>query len=402
MAKKPIVPVCSRCETPFRSQAAFCRACGGPTPWASHDERVAYEVRQWRASRATTEPNKPQMMLVRTEEGFEAVPMQRQTYTWDQPLHPERETVEQPAIPVTRAETATALLEPPTPEPAPVNGHSNGNGNENGHPAYLAHEHGVVPDVEPEPFATETEPAPLPSALYEDDDRVTVSKRAVVIGLALVLGLPLGGKLMSLGGGPPSSPPSRGATAAGPQVKAAALIASRSGFDQITQDAVRYAVVIRNPNRSLLASNVTVKVSMHDKAGRLVGSDVERVNGVPPAGSVGVAGLVSVARPAARLTVRLGVSSFSQAIASRSFVVRNVSMTKSAGAIVVTSGISGKSRVDDARVVAVYLDRSGKIVAGDSVFVDVPRSPHAVTAVVTTAGLRRAVSRVEIYVLSPR
>lgn len=38
--------LCTRCEGRLTEQA-FCPSCGYPTPWATHDERVEYELGQW-------------------------------------------------------------------------------------------------------------------------------------------------------------------------------------------------------------------------------------------------------------------------------------------------------------------------------------------------------------------
>ena len=40
--------VCERCEHRLHSGAPFCSKCGIPTAWASHDDRVAWELNQYR------------------------------------------------------------------------------------------------------------------------------------------------------------------------------------------------------------------------------------------------------------------------------------------------------------------------------------------------------------------
>lgn len=49
MAKAAKV-VCDRCESRITVGVSFCGRCGGPTPWASHDERVSWELTQWRTA----------------------------------------------------------------------------------------------------------------------------------------------------------------------------------------------------------------------------------------------------------------------------------------------------------------------------------------------------------------
>jgi len=45
--------LCDRCEHRTIVGEPFCRTCGCPTAWASHDERVAWEVAQYRHISAT-------------------------------------------------------------------------------------------------------------------------------------------------------------------------------------------------------------------------------------------------------------------------------------------------------------------------------------------------------------
>ena len=44
---------CDRCESRIAVGAPFCGSCGYPTTWASHDERTAWEVAQYREKSAT-------------------------------------------------------------------------------------------------------------------------------------------------------------------------------------------------------------------------------------------------------------------------------------------------------------------------------------------------------------
>ena len=38
---------CDRCETKIRVGTPFCISCGIPTEWASHEQRVEWELTQW-------------------------------------------------------------------------------------------------------------------------------------------------------------------------------------------------------------------------------------------------------------------------------------------------------------------------------------------------------------------
>src|SRR5436189_5801829 len=76
VGKGQLVMTCNSCDVPLRSDGPFCEHCGRPTPWATHEERVDWEVRQWRASRTREagSSGSTQMMLVRTEEGYAPAP----------------------------------------------------------------------------------------------------------------------------------------------------------------------------------------------------------------------------------------------------------------------------------------------------------------------------------------
>ena len=45
MAKQARI-LCNRCEARL-GDGPYCPSCGYPTPWATHDERVEWELRQW-------------------------------------------------------------------------------------------------------------------------------------------------------------------------------------------------------------------------------------------------------------------------------------------------------------------------------------------------------------------
>jgi hypothetical protein len=346
------------------------------------------------------------MMLVRTDAGYEPMPVARYNrYVWDQPLHPEREV--QPEA------------EPARPH-APAQ-HANGNGHANGHsqpvrppqsypgmvrtsppqevapPQPVAPEQAVVleePVAESVPLAT---PARAAEAVFAPEPRATISKKAVALGIALVLGLPFGGKIVGLVSGGPSAAPAAAPVAGA--VDPVPLVPARSGFTHAGPDAVRYAVVLKNPNKGFQASAVTVSVVFHDARGRLVGRATEGLSVVPAAGVTGVAGTIGVAAPASRMTVSVGRAGFQETTPAKPFAVRGVRLSRSGGSVVVRAGVSGVEAVRGARVVAVHLDKAGRVVGGDFTFVDVPRSPAAAAAVISTAGVPRSVTRVEVFVL---
>jgi hypothetical protein len=52
VAKKArIRHLCTFCETRLREGEAFCEACGTPTVWASHEQKVAWELERYSKDR---------------------------------------------------------------------------------------------------------------------------------------------------------------------------------------------------------------------------------------------------------------------------------------------------------------------------------------------------------------
>jgi hypothetical protein len=404
MGRKQTSILCDSCESPLRVDSSFCPACGRPTRWATHDERVAWEVRQWRASRARDGGTTTTMMLVRTEAGYEPSPMRPgDQYVWDQPLHPERH--DKPAA------------QRPTPQRPTGNGNGNGRGpaTRDAEPADAAPED-VARDVVPESPGP-VEPAATASPDHRDefaavmvadlvDERgrdigIGISKKAVAVGLLLAVGLPLSGKAVTLarGGSSRAKAPTTQAATAG-TIRPLDLLASRSGFSQVTPDAARYAIVLRNPNRGFTVYGVGVSVSLYDRSGRLIGTAVERIGWVPSGGSIAVAGQAGVSGQVARLKAQMSVAGFEPARSKSGFFVRGVRMVRSGGGVTVRASVSGVIPAHNARLVMVYVDRSGRIVGGDFTYLDVPSSPRSASAVVTTSGVGRSVYRVEAYVVT--
>jgi ribosomal protein S27AE len=386
MGRKQASVLCVSCESPLRADSPFCPTCGRPTVWATHDERVGWEVRQWRASRAREggSATTTTMMLVRTEAGYQPSAVRSDRYIWDQPLHPERE--------------AKPNVHRPTPRetpPAP-----NGNGHQTAVAPTAIEER---PSLE-EPSAIEERPALDTSAPSIDEGEppggIGISKKAVAVGILLAVGLPLSGKALSLARSGGSSAKAPAAAHAAGSIQPLALMASRSGFTQVTPDAVRYAVVIRNPNKGFAAFGVGVAVSMYDRNGRLIGTTIERLGAVPAGGSIAVAGHAGVAGRVAKIKARTSVAAFERSRSTRRFVIRGVQISYPSGGIAVRASVSGVNLAHDAKVVAVYFDRAGNIVGGDFTFVDVPSASRTITAVVSTSGVGRSVGRVEVYVVA--
>jgi hypothetical protein len=391
MGRKQIAVVCESCESPLRSDSPFCPGCGKPTRWATHDERVAWEVRQWRASRAREGSQAGTMMLVRTEAGYEPVPFAPDQFVWDQPLHPEREKT-QPSHVAPKAPTVERRAQPQ-------------NGNVNGTPAEPIAETPAQPvEPPPEPAAPE-EPVGAPiEGLGADEERAAVSKKAIAVAIALVVGLPLGSKVLSWTRGDVAvrSANSAPAHAASGPIRPVALAPTRSGFVQVSPDAARFAVIIRNPNKKLSAREADVLVTFHNRSGRLIGTAVERIASVPAGGVLAVAGLAGVDGKVATVRARVSVGGFGGPAEAVPFVVRGTTVSRSGSTVVVRASVGAGRRVRDARIVIVHVDRAGRILGGDFAFVDVPALPRLAPATVSTSGVSGAVHHVEVYVIDPR
>lgn len=338
-------------------------------------------------------------MLVKTEDGFQPAPVQHAHYVWDQPLHPERE---KDAV----TEGAPAHESPPTGD--------NGSGhNGNGYRSVLANGHAAASAV-PVPAPTQT-PVPAPERAQPAEppppaaaapavpagpareETVSISKKAVAVAVAIAIGLPLGSKALSLSNGEREA--ARVPAAAAPAAPAP-IAAVRSGFMPISGDAVRYAVVIRNPNRALTARAVSVMVSFLDARGRVIGSDVERIPAMYP-GATAIAGTTDADGRVARVAVRISSDGYVEG-PTKPFTVHSVRLSRRGGALVVRAALSGQRAVKRARVVAVHLNAKGAVVGGDVAYVDIPRAPSTSRAAISTSGVGSHVRRVDVYVLAPR
>jgi hypothetical protein len=430
MARKQQAILCTSCDAPLRVESAFCPNCGRPTVWATHDERVEFEVRQWRASRATEGARSGLMMLVRTEEGYAPAPDHVTHYTWDQPLHPERENPQSKnphaapkhdekknrngnghaaapsdAPPATTAPAWVAAAVAQTNAAAgTTENYSSGitglEGVELAPPVRSPVPAAVVAE---EPVAVEEPQAVAPALAYPDalkpEHEVRISKWAVALGIALAVGLPLSGNLIDLSKSAPSGAREPIHAAAAP-IGPAPIAVTGSGFGRASSDAARYAVVVRNPNRSLTARSVSVTVSLLDRGGRVVGTAIERIASIAPGARVAVAGQTGIAGTPARLVSSVSTGAFEDGAAPGRFTVRGVRLSRSASGVVVRATVSGPA-ARDAKVVAVFLDKAGRVVGGDFTYVDVPAAPRSATVVVSSSGVP-GVARVEVLVAATR
>jgi hypothetical protein len=250
------------------------------------------------------------------------------------------------------------------------------------------------------PFAA-THAAPVTEPVHDESEArdVRISKKAVAVAIVLAVGLPLGSKMLAPSAGVSRSPSAKAAAGA---IRPLALTSARSGFMQVSPDAVRFAVIVRNPNRRLAARETDVVVTFHDRTGRLIGSTVERIASVPAGGAIAVAGQAGVDGSVAGLRTRVSVAGFDAPSSANPFVVRGTTLSRTKNAVVVRMAVAARRAVAGARVIVVHFDRRGRILGGDFAYVDVPAMPRATRAAVSTSGLGAAVHHVEVYVLDPR
>lgn len=431
MAKKNAAPICSRCETPYRRATSFCTTCGSPTPWATHEERVQWEVGQWRASRGSADSDPAQMMLVKTQDGYQPVPYQHH-YVWDQPLHPEREEphpASQPLASYVSRPPATAAAVAPHPAPVmdeppqqvaatepkeaphPVSTFEPDRSAEPGtngstHPPRTATMYIPAPEVvrRPDAPAAESVPSSPPAADVRPatSKDVRVSRKAIVLGLVLALGLPLGSRAMNALRDDPTGTTVPAMDGDAPsRLQALPIGTMGAGFMQIGPDTARYAVLVQNLNAVFTARSVAVHISLLDAAGGLIGTATERVPSLPPNATLGFAGATGVAGPVARITASVETGSFDRAPQAAGFEVRGVRVTRSATEVVVHANISAEAP-GRSRVVAVHLDEAGRVVGGDFSYADLPKAPTETTVVISTADTTQRVVRAAVFVLPPR
>ena len=82
---------------------------------------------------------------------------------------------------------------------------------------------------------------------------------------------------------------------------------------------------------------------------------------------------MGVSGTAAKLSVSITTEGFAT-LASRPFTIRGIQVLRpAADRVVVKAAISGAEAVAGARVVAIHLDKSGRVVGGDFAIVDIPR-----------------------------
>jgi hypothetical protein len=125
MAKAAKV-LCDRCESRIVAGVSFCVRCGGPTQWASHQERVSWELTQWQAADRTHAPGSPSKgnsssrRWIPRPFGRKETAQPKLTLV---PPKPQQRVEASAATPAIAPDPATAVVvaaELPEPKPAPV------------------------------------------------------------------------------------------------------------------------------------------------------------------------------------------------------------------------------------------------------------------------------------------
>lgn len=120
MAKAAKV-VCDRCENKLVAGVSFCVRCGGPTKWASHEERVSWELTQWktadRTHAADAQPHTgSSRRWIPRPFGRKSAPQPALTLVSAKP----QPRIEAPPKASPVATAGTAEVPPATPKPAPA------------------------------------------------------------------------------------------------------------------------------------------------------------------------------------------------------------------------------------------------------------------------------------------
>lgn len=109
---------CLHCEARISVGDSFCTRCGNPTLWASHDERIEWEVAQWRAKAPTRAPvHTPAFAGPRPARPAPAPPPPAVQFASAPPLPDGPLRVPRPAVPPRPVRAKTIDLTPP---PSPV------------------------------------------------------------------------------------------------------------------------------------------------------------------------------------------------------------------------------------------------------------------------------------------
>jgi hypothetical protein len=125
MAKAAKV-LCDRCESRIVAGVSFCGRCGGPTQWASHQERVSWELTQWQTADRTHAPGSPSngngssRRWIPRPFGRKETAQPKLALVQPKPLQRVEVSAPTPTIAPNPAPAVVEAAEPPKPKPASV------------------------------------------------------------------------------------------------------------------------------------------------------------------------------------------------------------------------------------------------------------------------------------------
>jgi hypothetical protein len=124
MAKAAKV-LCDRCESRITVGVSFCDRCGCPTQWASHQERVSWELTQWQAADRTHAPGSPSKngsarRWIPRPFGRKDTAQRKLTLVPPKPQQGVEVSAPTPSTKPDPVPAVAAVPEPPTPDPKPA------------------------------------------------------------------------------------------------------------------------------------------------------------------------------------------------------------------------------------------------------------------------------------------
>jgi hypothetical protein len=191
-------------------------------------------------------------------------------------------------------------------------------------------------------------------------------------------------------------------TQAGPVAGTVQVV--RSGFTQLPPEPdgdvdVSYAVVLRNPRNDQVALNVRAILTFTGANGAVVETKDEEVDALLPGQTAAVADTTG-ARGARRMRVQILVGGFApaQGLTGR-LSASGVRTSVVAGELTTTATVRSTlgQPLSGADVVAVYYDRSGRIIGGQSDIVDVVPAGGTVPVRLDSSTILRGIAKTEVH-----
>jgi hypothetical protein len=186
----------------------------------------------------------------------------------------------------------------------------------------------------------------------------------------------------------------------------AELKVSEYGFTQLPKSdfagpSVSYAVLVTNEGGAI-ATNAQVQISFEDKAGGVVDSQEDYLTAVLPGTSVALGGVMIDAAGVEKMTVQVlpGDSEPLEGKQANFEVTKIKTKTQEYTGVKTTASVSSPfvKDVKDAMAVAVYRNAKGKIIGGDSTFINfIPAGGKAAVSIDSFSQMK-VPAKTEVYV----